>query len=206
MLTFGLIAASLLTFGAVFLVAVSVIAAAWEAVVLRRWRVAVATTAAIAALAAVLATLHWCFGYDHVRAFVTASRIENPQGYRALAEPLAFLMTRIEGFWEIVLFASIGVAAVAADRWRRRRLPGGDCPGRVRNDVGAWLACAGLLTLVAMFAAGAYRTGETARACLFIYPYLLLSIRGVRGPALDGLIAVAAVQTAIMQTFGGYRW
>jgi len=67
-------------------------------------------------------------------------------------------------------------------------------------------------TLLAMFATGAFRTGETARACLFIYPYLLLPVAAQldhqQPDASDRRLLVWLVfgQTLLMQTFGGYFW
>jgi hypothetical protein len=68
------------------------------------------------------------------------------------------------------------------------------------------LAFAGLLTLAAMLALGAFQTGETARAALFIYPYIMLLLGGACLRVTENLLRWAAVQTVAMQLFGGYFW
>ncbi|OHB68791.1 MAG: hypothetical protein A2V70_19090 [Planctomycetes bacterium RBG_13_63_9] len=74
------------------------------------------------------------------------------------------------------------------------------------------LSCLGIFTLLAMFLTGAFRTGETARACLFIYPYLLLPVAvclhraGGASQQRKRLLAVVFAQSVAMQTLGGYFW
>src|SRR5207247_2044011 len=60
-------------------------------------------------------------------------------------------------------------------------------------------------TLALMFASGAYRTGETARACLFAYPYLLLALRRLAPERAFALICFAGVQTLVMQLLARRR-
>lgn len=61
-------------------------------------------------------------------------------------------------------------------------------------------------------AAGAYRTGETARAALFLYPFLMLPVGGeleeiVSQPAgYTKLSAIVFAQALIMQYVGDYWW
>jgi len=54
--------------------------------------------------------------------------------------------------------------------------------------------------------AGAYRTGETARAAMFIYPYFMLALVRARLDTLKAITLVAGFQTAAMQLFGNYFW
>jgi hypothetical protein len=176
----GLLATNALTFGGVLLVAVGLLRSAAS----RDVRKAMALSLALAA--ALYVALKLGFGYDHVRAFVTASKSENPNGFQAIAVPIHYWLTRQENIWNIAVFASVPVLAVLV----RKRADG--------------IAAAAVLVLLLMFATGAYRTGETARACLFIYPFLLLTLKDLPTSLIRPLVAAAGVQTVLMQTLGSY--
>ena len=68
----------------------------------------------------------------------------------------------------------------------------------------------GVITLLVMFAAGVFRTGETARSGLFIYPYLLLPVAAylesidIKVREKFQLVALVFTQTILMQLFGFY--
>jgi hypothetical protein len=74
------------------------------------------------------------------------------------------------------------------------------------------LTALGVLTLLAMFLTGAFRTGETARACLFIYPYLIFPVAAYlqHHPCSEQdqriLLWLVFGQTVLMQTVAGYYW
>ena len=63
-----------------------------------------------------------------------------------------------------------------------------------------------IYSLIAIWLTVAYRTGETARACLFIYPYLLIMLSNISLPMLRNLSIIAGPQTLFMQLFGYYYW
>lgn len=180
MLAAGLIVANALTFGGLFLVAVGVVFAVRH----RTVRTAMLVSAAVA-LAAYM-VLRLGFGYDHVEAFITATRAENPSGFQALAHPLHYFLTRLENVGNIAVFLSVPVLAVLL---RRRPDP-------------MTLTAAAVLSL--MFLAGAYRTGETARACLFVYPFLMLGLKDLPAIHMRWLTLAAAIQTLAMQVLGAY--
>jgi hypothetical protein len=121
-----------------------------------------------------------------VRAFLTASRSENPNGFQAIGVPIHYWLTRLENMGNIAVFASVPVLAVLV----RKR------PDR--------LTAAGVLVLLLMFITGAYRTGETARACMFIYPFLFLTLKDLPAPFIRRLVAAAGIQTILMQALGSY--
>ncbi len=79
------------------------------------------------------------------------------------------------------------------------------------SDLSA-LSFLGCLTLIAMFLSGAYRTGETARACLFIFPFLLFPIAlyldQSKPPAREKnqLAALVFSHAVIMQAAAFYFW
>jgi hypothetical protein len=103
-------------------------------------------------------------GFSYIAALRTATHLENPHGFRLLAEPLSYLSTRLEDVCEIAVFAGPVLLSLIL----------GNAKDFVReHPLGGRLLVTGLATLAALFLTGAYRTGETARACLFIFPYLL---------------------------------
>ena len=183
----GLLAANALTFGAV-----------WGFLVLlllgrRRefgWAMAVG---ALALGACYLA------GYDHIAAFVRTAVSENPAGtvgalefgrftWTALSDPGRYWVTRLEGLAEVALFLSLPV--LAAWRWH---------PFLVSRE-----AQAAVLAFLVMLAAGVWCSGETARACLFLYPWLVLSYGTLAPSRIAALTLAAGLQTALMQGVGDW--
>lgn len=176
----GLFATNALTFGGLLLVAVLALRSLGS----REVRKAMALCLGLAAVLYVAFSLG--FGYDHVKAFVTASKSENPNGFQAIGVPIHYWLTRQENVWNIAVFASVPVLAVLV-----RRRP---------HD----LSAAAVLVLLIMFLTGAYRTGETARACMFIYPFLFLTLKDLPARSIRRLVAAAGIQTILMQALGSY--
>ncbi len=151
-----------------------------------------------AAAALVLSALRPLLGFDYWQALLTATRLENPAGFRLLAEPLSYVATRIENVAEILLFLGPFAIALAWQGWRRGR-------GEWREWTRGSLLCLG-----ALFLTGAFKTGETARACLFLLPVLLLPLAAA--PALAEaraarlLSLLLAAQALGMQASGDYFW
>jgi hypothetical protein len=194
----GLILANALTFAGLLLVAVAAAVAVMEPITERRAGVAVALLVA----AGVGILLLWWFrthlGYDHLRAFFAAARIEQAQGGSLFRRPGIYVWTRGEDVFEMVLFASAGVVAVLFRRGLRVAFD-------VRDHMGRLLLVM-IAVLAVSFVLGTHRTGETARACLFFYPFLILAFRGTEEPIVRALALSAGVQTAAMQLSGAYFW
>ena len=194
-----LFGASLLTFGSCFL---GPVVLGYEAFARRSVRRSVAMMLAVGLV--YLAMASTC-GFDYLRAFRTASALENPGGFLLLADPVSYVMTRLENVAEILVFLGPFLLVLA--------VRGGGVARRDPRYRGLGvLAALGAGTLLAMFATGAFRTGETARACLFIYPYLLLPVAAVLdherpGPPDRRLLAwLVFGQALVMQAIGGYFW
>jgi hypothetical protein len=161
--------------------------------------------ASLAIVTALHAAIHWVTGFDYLEAFRTASALENPDGFRLIAKPVHYLVTRVIDVTEIVLFLGPYLLVFGfrgfRQGWREWR----------SNEL-LLLSAAACLTLLAMFLTGAFKTGETARACLFIYPYLIfpvaqyLASRNVGSQDKDLLLYLTFGQTVIMQTLGRYFW
>ncbi len=198
-MTIGLCCASFLTFGACFLVPVIV---GFELVTRRT-----AYRAALVLLATGLfyTAIDGLFGLNYFTSFQTASALENPAGFLLFAEPASYFITRLENVGDIAIFFGPFLLLLCAFGlrmlWQRRE-----------HDELLVLCGLGILTLAAMFLTGAFKTGETARVCLFIYPLLMLPVaaylyrqRFLAWQKRRLLLAVFA-QTLAMQTLGGFFW
>lgn len=146
----------------------------------------------------ILAITNFTLDYNHIQAFFQASKSENPNGFRGFHQPLVYLFTRIEDISEILLFLSFGFFAYLFSP-------------RVFNidssKIYFKLSIIAFATLFLMFLTGAYGTGETARACLYIYPFflfLLIDIKNIQ--ILKNIAYIALFQTFIMQLIGDYFW
>ena len=196
LLVAGFVGANLLTFGALVFVGVALVVAA------RRFRadrfdMAYAVVTCVGTSFLLVWGMKRFWGYDHVAAFLTATQVENPGGFWLLHDPFAYFVTRVEGVAEILVFLSIGVLALIV-RHRRLRLD--------RPHPGGGLALVAIVLVMLAFATGAFRTGETARSCLFVYPYLLLLIRNAPRSAWNACLVLAALQTVLMQMSGTFFW
>jgi len=154
----------------------------------------------LALLFATIMFLFSIYGYNHIQGFITASTIENPHGFRGWYEPFTYLATRVECVSEISLFLSFGILAVL---FKPKKLGLSYFDWR---NININIFFSGILTLLGMFVVGAYRTGETARTALFIYPYIFLTLKTTETIILKDILILAGIQTVIMQLFGSYFW
>ena len=140
-------------------------------------------------------------GYNALLSFRTASLYENSHGFMLFVDPINYLFTRIENVAEIILFLGPFLFVLLIRGLKNFRFE----PLMV-------LTLLGSATLLAMFATGAWRTGETARACAFIYPYLLFPIGRYLEQQKIGaserlqLAALVFGQSVAMQLFGHYHY
>lgn len=136
--------------------------------------------------------------YNHIEAFLNASKLENPNGFRGFEQPLVYIFTRIENISEILLFLSFGFFAYLL---KPKEL------NLEKDNINFYLPVIAFGSLILMFLTGAYGTGETARACLYIYPFLLLLlIRVTNIQILLNIAYIALFQTFFMQMIGDYFW
>ena len=192
--TVALLIASFLTFGAVWVVPVLL---AVEVSQTRRvpWR----TLIVLAATGIGYMVLYAATGFDYGATFRWASHSENPHGFRLLANPLSYVATRLENVADLLFF---GGAFLPWAVWH-------GLPTARRESFTAWAAFgAGVASLCLLFLAGAYRTGETARACLFLYPLAVcvadaapLSTR-----ARETLLIATVALSGVIQCAGFYFW
>jgi hypothetical protein len=189
--------ASFMTFGFLFIIPVLVVT---ELVVDRRL---VRSGVTILLVAALYLVVDRVLGFNYLASFRTAAAIENPRGFMLFADPASYVFTRLEGMLEIIVFLGPFLAILAL-----RGIPLLRAAGTRLSTI----AIAAPATLVAMLLTGAFRTGETARCCIFIYPYLLIPaawyIRRMELTRREELVLCAVVfaQTVGMQLFGRYFW
>ena len=136
-------------------------------------------------------------GYNHYEVFLLASHSENPQGFRLLHQPLIYFFTRIENVAEIFLFLSFGFITVLFSQ--KNKLTSSDISIKV-------LSFSGVISLGVMFLTGAYGTGETARACLYIVPFIVLLLKNVSSVNYRILFLLCLFQTFGMQMIGNFFW
>jgi hypothetical protein len=192
----ALILASFLSFGALFILPVLFGFELWRR---RRPYGPILLTAALAGFYLGLELLS---GFSYLGAFATASSLENPEGFRLLVEPMNYLMTRAEDVAEIFLFFGPFLSIIFISELARRR---------ARPYSGALSAMA-LASFFLLLLTGAYRTGETARAALFIVPFLMLpaaewiTATNRQETQFRTLASLVFFQTLIMQFLGDYWW
>lgn len=198
-LLLGLSVAMFLTFGALFLGPVVIMC--HRAARLPLWPAGLAATS----VGAFYVGIAHLFGFDWLTSLRVASTLENPQGFRLFHAPADFVFTRLEGIAEIATFGGPFLILCCVLGLRLRH------PSPALRSLNT-VALAGILTLTAMLIAGAFKTGETARACLFVYPYLVLPLAALaaRG-SLDTrrqltLVSLLMSQSLFMQLIGDYVW
>lgn len=160
----------------------------------------------LASMALLYVAVYLLTGYSYVNSFFIASSLENPNGFRLLHGPSDYVLTRIEGIVEILVFFTPYLLVLTYGYLDS--VPYGE----VLDDDFLLLATLGVAVLLGMFAAGVFRTGETARAANFIYPFLLLLVgKGLsnRVPSNRSRFVLATavfLQTVAMQVVGFYFW
>lgn len=197
-------AAFLLTFVSLFILPVLI---GFDLIVRRSLRRSFLT---IGGLAAIHILLYLFTGYNALQSFHTASVFENPNGFMLFVNPANYLFTRLEDVAEILFFFGPFLSILFI---RGLKTNFGIWPvANLRLRPLSVLTVLGCGTLLGMYIAGAWRTGETARACAYIYPYLLFPVAKYleeSGMEADGRLQLASLifaQSLGMQIFGNYFW
>ncbi|MBV9242693.1 MAG: hypothetical protein JO314_11865 [Acidobacteria bacterium] len=146
------------------------------------------------------AVLYFATGYNAWGVFREASHFENPNGFMLFVEPANYLFTRLEDISEILFFLGPFLLVLF---WRGMK--------RIEFTPLFTLSVLGVSTLLGMFLVGAFRTGETARACAFIYPFLLFPVARLMDTdstknARLQLASLVFLQTVGMQSLGTFHW
>ncbi len=139
-------------------------------------------------------------GYNYIMGFKLASYLENPHGFRLFSDPASYLATRFEDVAEILLFFG-PISIVMAYRGLKGK----------QNEL-IKLSIVAIVLLIIFFIGGVARTGETARCCLFIYPFLLFLVANYINSSAFNLndkrkfLTVLWLQSIVMQIVGFYSW
>jgi hypothetical protein len=155
----------------------------------------------IAPFASVFLIIYLFSGFNYISGFLTASRIENSNGPLIISNTASYMVTRLECVAEIILFLG-PVATFLAYQGTKQN-----------SNKLIQFSKFSIILLLIVFIAGSYRTGETARACLFIYPFLLIflanfiySNNNVKSQEIRQILSMLWIQSTIMQIFGFYFW
>lgn len=144
-------------------------------------------------------------GYNYLDSFLVGKSYEGTTGFYGFELPLAYLVTRVEDVVEILIFLTPFLSYLLWHELRAINI----------KKLSKYPNLAGLLLPVALggfFVAGAYYTGETARAAQFVYPFLMLLVGNFlakQRPSLEQqqfLLIVVFAQSVLMQLFGWYAW
>jgi hypothetical protein len=196
----GVLLTNLLTFVGIIFFAISGLVGVLEYIYKRKTQVLTTTGIAACLFVALVFGLNQFIHYDHLRAFFTASHIERAYAFRGSMAPLSFVVSRIECVGELALFFSIGCLAMLLHK------------NRLQLDLLAYdndivrIALVAIAVLTGLFLIGLNHTGETARSCLFIYPFLLIFYYKSDHNLLKDLIVLAGLQTVVMQLLFWFFW
>lgn len=191
--------ASFLTFGVVFLLPI-LLFDDW-----RRHQNLIQSIKLMLTTAGIYIGFYLLTGYNYLNSFFIAKSFEGQGETYFLTHPLSYTITRLEDVLEILIFFGpyltvlLGISLLL---WFKQKSL------KHINSVGV----VAIASLLLFFLAGGYYTGETARAALYIYPFLLIPIAWLfEHTHLSEkfqfiLLNLVFIQTVLMQTFGWYSW
>ena len=195
----GLVIANLLTFAGTFLILFGFVFSLINYISTKNYKVFKFHLIAVTLFVILLFLFTNIIGYNHVSSFLTATKIENPNGFSLISNPIEYFLTRIEGGLEILLFLSIPLATKLYDTVKNNK-------GNIISNIKMQLFWAGSFSFILMLLTGAFRTGETARIALFIYPLLLMPLLEKDSIISKKLLLFVGIQTTFMQTIANYFW
>ncbi|WP_374444731.1 hypothetical protein [Epilithonimonas sp.] len=197
LITSGLILTNLLTFSGLFLFAFLGCVSLYF-MMKRQWSFVWLSLMSAIVFILTFIVIYAITGYNQLETFLLASHSENPDGFRLFHQPLVYLMTRLEDIGEIFLFLSFGFLAVLFSKKE-----GTEVFEDKNNTI---LFFSAVSALSAMLLTGAYGTGETARACLFMVPYFLILLKTIDAGQFRVLFFLCLFQTFGMQMIGNFYW
>lgn len=194
---FGLLATNMLSYSGLFLFAFGGLVALYY-FLKRQYAMTVFLVLSVVVYLLLFYFIYVNFNYDHLAAFRHASKSENRYGFMLTAIPYVYFWTRFQDVAEILLYLSLGCTTVIFAHFRSILA---SLPMSVEVLVASGFGALGLMLL-----SGAYGTGETARACLYIYPFFILLLSHFSRERLRFFVLFALVQTFFMQFFINHFW
>ncbi|MHA1670269.1 MAG: hypothetical protein ACTSV5_06775 [Promethearchaeota archaeon] len=155
--------------------------------------------------------LLFTLGFNYINSFITAMTAETTQGGELISNPFEYFTTRIKNIMDILMFFGPVMIVLFYKGFKSLKNE------KLLKDTSAQLyhlVSAAILTLLIIFALGAYDHGETARAAIFIYPFLLIPVAIYMNNSNDRisrsefglLLFIVFSQTILMQLIGNYVW
>ena len=123
------------------------------------------------------------------------------RGFYGLVEPLSYVVTRVQNVLEPLVFLGPFVGLLVVLSFMQKS----------KHNFGS-LAKFGVICFLGFIAAGAYYTGETARAAYYVIPPLImfLGTKDILGKLSNKakyfLLNAVMLQTVIMQVFFYWTW
>lgn len=191
----SMILVSLLTFGSIYLWAVIGAFSLYLFYFYNNQNILILFSSSLVLFLLTVVLLNQTYNYDYFESFLTASRIENKHGFMLFSQPLNYFATRVEDVFEIAVFLSLAIMAFLTTM-----------NYKLQNNLYGTLSLIAIVILLLIFLTGAYKTGETARACLFVVGFVLILLKNIPNSLLTSLISFAALQTILMQILGFYFW
>jgi len=155
--------------------------------------------------------LLFTLGFNYINSFITAITAETTQGWELITNPYEYFTTRIKNIMDILMFFGPVLIVLFYKGFKSLK------KDKSVNESSAklfHLVMAAVITLLVIFALGAYDHGETARAAMFIYPFLLIpvafylnnNINRISKYEMGVLLIVVFGQAIFMQLIGNYVW
>ncbi|MHA1769985.1 MAG: hypothetical protein ACTSYL_10370 [Candidatus Thorarchaeota archaeon] len=160
-------------------------------------------------MAMIYGALYLMLGFNYIDAFLYASAMENPNGFMLFASPLEYLVTRIEDVLDILVF--LGPVLVFFAYSGLVSLKNNSNQNKEAGEL-YHIVLAALIALILLFLTGAPKKGETARICMFVLPFVMITIawhmqqEKYSQREILKLILLVLAQAVIMQTIGVYVW
>jgi hypothetical protein len=141
--------------------------------------------------------------FNYIKSFQIGRNYEGFRGgYYGFVQPISFLITRIQDILEPLLFygpyfSLITFLSLKEFGWSKPETR---------------LLISGLISFGIFLLAGAYYTGETARAALYLLPLLIIATTPLiysqpfSSQLMKKLLLATMIQTLVMQMFGFYYW
>lgn len=194
----GLTLMNLMSFSGLFLIAFSGLLCLLT-LYKKQFSVTIATLLSIVLTTGFIFWLSDFTGSNYLETFFEASHSENPNGFMFFHNPIIYFFTRLEDIFEILFFLSFGYVAYFFS-FKSERINFFD-----DKKIKAFSFSA-IIALGVMFLTGAYGTGETARACLYIVPFFVLFLKNVENRDVSIIFMIGLLQTFGMQLIGNYYW
>jgi hypothetical protein len=119
------------------------------------------------------------------------------------ANPTVYLLTRLMGITDIVFYFGPFLLVLLIKSLKKHK--------KGSSEI-VLFSILGILVFFVMLATGAFRVGETGRACLFLYPLLLFPLAeyfeklSIRRPEKIQIMGLVFFQTLALQLAGHFFW